>query len=1291
MFYSCLVMYKLIVLSFCCVFFVDCDRPSCIKSPNSVVYVEQNNTQFNYVANPASVILPPADTAYSSVVLTQSLLSKHPDMLWTNYTVGSADRGVVVNTEILPIKEGILAHLEMFPNSSTGFCQQPFGVLLGDSFENDRVVIFTIAAGNNGSWYTNSRPQAVNFTILVCDNVTLCKQPAFLRHGPGGVSYWDTVLSKGVGNTCYYFEHFEVPITNGSTRRSFAFYFEEGNLYLYLTDFLPSYQLQAAPLQLFRRIVVGANLPNVQFFGGVNRANTADQCLFSQSLQYAYLTVNSVLVEYDQKGLIKNGAFCGADPSSELLCVAGTFQPPAGLYTLSQYRVQAEETVIRTVGGQACPIPYDAMMNPPQPIVWQRYSFSNCSYNYSAIVAALNNFDVYCQGISASKLTELCFGGVTLDVMRITLSYYTFFKSGVPTAFTNYNYKLSSSFTGCVHAYWLNGSSSEKLAYAARSPAKPIAAGGRQLDSDYINTVLNNPTLPWCSSGSCLALAVISVSTASAKDVVCPVTLNNTAIVTDKCVNFNVYGYSGKGVIKKMTNFTIPNDKLFLGSSSGGVAAFRGDNGNAYSVVPCATASVVAGYVPGYDRSLLLNGIACNLTDYAIVQPVSLAWRAVSNASVTTALDLSIGCLVGVQNNTAKSVSNCSMPLGDSYCLQVPTVQALSRTVDASSTLELVVYDPYVNTTVKTITPTYFIDVPSNFTIVASTEYIQTYTEKITIDCVRYLCGDSTLCQALLSQYGTFCVDINNALSNVHTLLDETVLSLVSSLTSGTQPISSTNFAEIGGEYNLTSLVGCLGTTCTANSYRSAISDLLFDKVTMADPGFMDAYQKCLEQAVGLFSNTDVRDLLCTQTFNGISVLPPIVSEAMQAVYTTALTGGIAASSWSFGIGSLAVIPFAQQLQYRLNGIGVTMDVLSQNQKLIANAFNNALSNIQAGFNATNQAIAKIQTAINNNAMQLNNLVAQLSNNFGAISSSVNEIYSRLDSLEANAQVDRLINGRFSVLNTYVTQLLIQASELKIAVNLASQKLSECVKSQSQRYDFCGEGRHVISFPQQAPNGVMFIHYSYKPTAYVHVCTTAGLCVNGTGYVPLEGIFVQKTNSCYGNWYISSRDFFSPMELQYSLMRKVDKCEANYSNVNTTAIEPITPTVPIIPDFKDVVDEIYNNISKRFNTTFNPSDYNFTGVDVTKELQQLNDVVRQLNESFIDLKELGTYTKVIRWPWYVWLGFIAGIVGLILAVVMILCMTNCCSCFKGACNCHVCHYDEDEDVYPAVRVNKRRA
>ncbi|UJY53825.1 spike glycoprotein [Pteropus rufus nobecovirus] len=1286
-------MYRLIIL-LSSAFYVCADRPSCINSgqQGSFYYVSSNNTYFNYSADPASVILPPSTVAYTGVVLTQTLLSKHPDTQWLNYSVGSASKQAIVNTTILPVNQGVFAHLEMFPNYTLSqTCQQPFGMLLGTTFDNDRVAIITMAAGNNGSWYTTSRPTALNLTILVCDNVTICHPPSFLRHGPAGASFWGSVFTRDDNNTCYYFEHFEVNITQGFTRRSIAFYFEDGDLFLYFTDFLPSSYKQSAPLQLFRRIPVGANLPNVQFFGGISRSQGSDKCTFAQFLQLAYLTLNSVMVEYDQNGLISNGAFCGADPASELVCVAGTFQPVMGLYSLSQYRVQANQTVVRTHRGNACSIPYGVMKAPPQPIRWQRFTFGNCTYNYSAIVSTLHNYDVYCKGISAYKLNELCFGGVTLDIMRITQSDYSSFKGGIPTDFTTYNYQISDSFVGCVHAYWLNDTSDDKYALASHYPAVKISPGGRQSDSSYINTVINSATTKWCANSLCLGLAVISVSTANARDAVCPVTLNNTDIVENLCVNYNVYGYSGVGVIKKMTNFTIPNDKLFLGSSAGGVSAFRGDNGAAYSISPCASASVTAGYVPGYNSSLLFNGITCNLTKYAVVLPTSVAWReraSAANDSVN-ALDLSIGCLVGVDNKTDLEVSNCSMPLGNSYCLQPPNETIVARSAPQAQLLQLVVYNPYVNTSVKPITPTDFVDVPINFTIVASTEYIQTYADKVTIDCVRYLCGDSSACQALLSQYGTFCVDINKALTSVHTLLDESVLSLVSDLTSGTQPISSnSSFTDVGGDYNLTVLLGCLGTDCTTRQSRSFITDLLYDKITMADPGFMDAYQKCLEQATGAFSNTDVRDLICTQTFNGISVLPPIVSAGMQAVYTSALTGGIASSSWTFGLGSLAVIPFANQLQYRLNGIGVTMDVLSQNQKLIANAFNNALVSIQEGFNATNLAIQKIQSAINTNAAQLNNLVAQLSNNFGAVSSSINEIYSRLDTLEANAQVDRLINGRFAALNTYVTQLLIRASELRAAATLASQKFSECVKSQSLRYDFCGEGRHVISFPQQAPNGVMFIHYSYKPTAYKHVCTTAGLCVNGTGYVPLSGIFVQASNSCDGAWLLSSRDFYSPTDIQYSLLRRVDKCEANYSVVNNTVFNPSDVGYP---DFSHLIESIYQNVTKRINFTIDAGMYNFTGVNLSSEISTLHQALQKLNESFIDLKELGTYTKIVRWPWYVWLGFIAGLVGLALAVVLLLCMTNCCSCFKGACNCRLCRYDDYEEVYPAVRTNKRRA
>nr|1WYY_A Chain A, E2 Glycoprotein [Severe acute respiratory syndrome-related coronavirus]1WYY_B Chain B, E2 Glycoprotein [Severe acute respiratory syndrome-related coronavirus] len=96
---------------------------------------------------------------------------------------------------------------------------------------------------------------------------------------------------------------------------------------------------------------------------------------------------------------------------------------------------------------------------------------------------------------------------------------------------------------------------------------------------------------------------------------------------------------------------------------------------------------------------------------------------------------------------------------------------------------------------------------------------------------------------------------------------------------------------------------------------------------------------------------------------------------------------------------------------YRFNGIGVTQNVLYENQKQIANQFNKAISQIQESLTTTSTALGKLQDVVNQNAQALNTLVKQLSSNFGAISSVLNDILSRLDKVEAEVQIDRLITG----------------------------------------------------------------------------------------------------------------------------------------------------------------------------------------------------------------------------------------------------------------------------------------
>uniref|UniRef100_UPI003D18FC79 spike protein S2 n=1 Tax=Coronavirus HKU15 TaxID=1965089 RepID=UPI003D18FC79 len=77
---------------------------------------------------------------------------------------------------------------------------------------------------------------------------------------------------------------------------------------------------------------------------------------------------------------------------------------------------------------------------------------------------------------------------------------------------------------------------------------------------------------------------------------------------------------------------------------------------------------------------------------------------------------------------------------------------------------------------------------------------------------------------------------------------------------------------------------------------------------------------------------------------------------------------------------------------------GITQQVLAENQKLIANKFNQALGAMQTGFTTSNLAFSKVQDAVNANANALSKLASELSNTFGAISSSISDILNRLDS-----------------------------------------------------------------------------------------------------------------------------------------------------------------------------------------------------------------------------------------------------------------------------------------------------
>nr|UJY53834.1 spike glycoprotein [Rousettus madagascariensis nobecovirus] len=1238
--------------------------------PNRTICV---NVTYNVTTLPANIslvvlpdvnllsrVVPEFDVARTSLTVRQRLY-----VAATNFSrIGvTPPNGSIFADSSTLFNDGIFVNVHMFRGfKGSNYCQEPFGVAIGSSFVQEPIMLLIVAPGKYGHLLTTASPTIATVTIAVCTNGTLCRNPVLPRWGTAGTFEAESAMQ------CHgqysYFDQKNISFTSSSSRFNMAFRYEDGNVLVYYAAIGSTLNI-SLPFKFnpYRRVPLGLKPSTAQFFQLYSRKTDTGCGSYDVGWYVSQLQLQELLVRYDNVSAISNAALCAEDASSELMCVLSTFEPANGVYSLSNFRSQPASMVRLTSESEICAVNYTTFLNPPLPFYWRRYQIRGCKFDFNSLITQLPTHDLWCKGISPERLASMCFGAVTLDSMLINVTHYSDLKANVPDPFTRYNYKLPVDFYGCVHTYYLSNSTLFKYT-VVNNPHwfAEVVPGGRPNNDAFLATLEASATP---CDGRCYGMVVISLTIASGAAMVCPVG-NDTSVVEGTCVNYNIFGYQGTGVIMN-ASATIQPNKVFSLSAQGDVSLFRYGS-RTYSLQPCAYAPITAAFYAGYNTSLLFNNLPCGSRTRAVFEPTSSYW--LMTISVL-ALDTTAGCVYNAFNATNITVSECNLLLGDSYCLRPPLTRS-----SAGGLLELVTYDPLYESLVP-ITPVYQVAVPTNFTLAATTEYIQTYASKISIDCSKYLCGDSMQCKTILLQYGTFCNDVNTALTKVFTFLDSALVETVTSL-------KSTSPAELAytGDFNFTSLVGCLGTNCGANSYRSALSDLLFNKVSVADPGFMQAYQRCLDAQWG----GNLRDLICTQSFNGISVLPPIVSPSMQALYTTALVGGIAASGFTFGVSSAAVVPFATQLQFRLNGLGVTTNVLMENQKLIANAFNKALVSIQTGFEATNQALSKIQSVVNHNALQLQALVQQLGNTFGAISSSVNEIFSRLDQLEANAEVDRLISGRMVVLNTYVTQLLIQASELRSQAQLAKQKMSECVKSQSLRNDFCGNGTHVFSIPQVAPNGMLFIHYSYQPTEYKYLYTTAGLCFNGTGFVPRDGLFVREDNMS-STWYFTRVAFYNPVNLSYDNTRQIDTCGVNYTSVNHSVLSPFEPPEY---NFQEEFDKYFKNQSSHLNISFDSSQFNATLLDLSGQMSALDRVVKDLNQSFIDLKKLGVYTQTIKWPWYAWLGMIAGLVGLAMAVVMLCCMTNCCSGFRGICSCKQCQYDDYADVYPAVRVSGKR-
>nr|UVN12911.1 MAG: spike protein [Betacoronavirus 1] len=733
---------------------------------------------------------------------------------------------------------------------------------------------------------------------------------------------------------------------------------------------------------------------------------------------------------------------------------------------------------------------------------------------------------------------------------------------------------------------------------------------------------------------------------------------SNTDIILGVCVNYDLYGITGQGIFVEVNATYYNSWQNLLYDSNGNLYGFRDYLTNrTFMIRSCYSGRVSAAFhANSSEPALLFRNIKCN---YVFNNTLSRQLQPINY------FDSYLGCVVNADNSTSSVVQTCDLTVGSGYCVDYSIKRRSRRSITTG--YRFTNFEPFtvnsVNDSLEPVGGLYEIQIPSEFTIGNMEEFIQTSSPKVTIDCSAFVCGDYAACKSQLVEYGSFCDNINAILTEVNELLDTTQLQVANSLMNGvtlsTKLKDGVNFNV--DDINFSPVLGCLGSDCNKVSSRSAIEDLLFSKVKLSDVGFVEAYNNCTGGA-------EIRDLICVQSYNGIKVLPPLLSENQISGYTLAATSASLFPPWSAAAG----VPFYLNVQYRINGIGVTMDVLSQNQKLIANAFNNALGAIQEGFDATNSALVKIQAVVNANAEALNNLLQQLSNRFGAISSSLQEILSRLDALEAQAQIDRLINGRLTALNAYVSQQLSDSTLVKFSAAQAMEKVNECVKSQSSRINFCGNGNHIISLVQNAPYGLYFIHFSYVPTKYVTAKVSPGLCISGDrGIAPKSGYFVNVNNT----WMFTGSGYYYPEPITGNNVVVMSTCAVNYTKAPGVMLNISTPN---LPDFKEELDQWFKN-----QTSVAPDlslDYiNVTFLDLQDEMNRLQEAIKVLNQSYINLKDIGTYEYYVKWPWYVWLliGF-AGVAMLVL-LFFICCCTGCgTSCFKkcgGCCDDYTGHQE----------------
>nr|WAB23835.1 MAG: spike protein [Ferret coronavirus] len=737
----------------------------------------------------------------------------------------------------------------------------------------------------------------------------------------------------------------------------------------------------------------------------------------------------------------------------------------------------------------------------------------------------------------------------------------------------------------------------------------------------------------------------------------------------DVCTEYNIYGHAGVGIIRA-TNRSLLGG-LYYTSLSGDLLGFKNvTTGTVYSVVPCTLsvqAAVIGGKIVGAIASV--NSSLLDLPHQ--IQTPTFYYHSVYNYSSAS---------LYTEESMDKYLVNCT-----------PVITYSNMGVCENGALV------FINITQSegVITPisTGNVTIPSNLTISVQVEYVQMTSELVSVDCAQYVCNGNPRCNKLLTQYVSACQTIEQALqmgARLESLELESMISISDNALSiasvekfnsseHLNPIYNEGDNTIGGIYmdglmNVLPKAGCN----KHGSCRSAIEDLLFNKVVTSGLGTVDEdYKRCT-------GGLDIADLVCAQYYNGIMVLPGVANADKLAMYTASLSGGITLGALG---GGLVAIPFATAVQARLNYVALQTDVLQENQKILAASFNQAISNITKAFGQVNnaiqqtakglatvaQALTKVQDVVNSQGKALSQLTAQLQNNFQAISNSIEDIYFKLDEINADAQVDRLITGRLSALNAFVTQKLTQLNQVRISRQLANEKINECVKSQSSRYGFCGNGTHLWSLVNAAPQGVMFFHTVLLPTSYKTVTAWSGICIDGNGLIVKDVSLTLFEND--KKYYLTPRTMYEPRVATSADFVRISGCEKTFVNVTTSELPNI------IPDYIDVNKTIEDMLVKLnwtipgfpleifnqtyLNLTIEISDLENRSATLNQTVLELEALIENINNTLVDLQWLNKIETYVKWPWWVWV--IIGLILLIALPILLFCClsTGCCGC----CGC----------------------